>query len=175
MPTDDFDAFYDERYELLSNARRRYVLYYLYRQRRHVPVSELARAVATAENQGVASAQTVRRTRQSLTATHLPRLARGGLVTIDGGGTSLTREALRRGVLGTPFRRRRWRQLPAVLGVLVWSFLVAAAGGFEPLASLSWPSAILSVAGLAVGIACLDFATERLAHAPAPSFELLVE
>jgi hypothetical protein len=175
MSTDELDAYYDERFELLANARRRFVLYYLYRQRRHVPVDELARAVADTESLGFTSAERVRRTRRSLTTTHLPRLSRAGLVISDGRGTRLTREALRRGVLGAPSRRPWWQRYHVAVGVLVWAVLVAAVAGLEPLASLPWQIVALVVLGLVVGSASLSLASRRLVSAPAPSFELLVE
>ena len=76
----------DEVYELLSNARRRFVISYLRGREEPVPLSELSDAVASWENEVPAEEltdQQVKRVYVSLYQTHLPKLSDFGLVEYD--------------------------------------------------------------------------------------------
>jgi DNA-binding transcriptional ArsR family regulator len=70
----------DATLELLSNQRRRYVLYYLREQGNPVPVAELADRVTTWENDSSADRS---RVLSDLHHSQLPRLDEAGVVDFD--------------------------------------------------------------------------------------------
>lgn len=77
----------DTVFSLLSNARRRYVLYYLRDRGGKTSINELATQIAVWENdmpEEELSDQDVKRVYVSLYQTHIPKLEDWGIVTYDG-------------------------------------------------------------------------------------------
>jgi predicted transcriptional regulator len=76
----------DTAFDLLADARRRYLLYYL-REHETAPVEELADAVAgwrgPAGGEGDIAPAEHERARTALVHVHLPKLADAGVVTFD--------------------------------------------------------------------------------------------
>jgi len=87
MSDQDADSLtQDEVYDLLSNARRRFVISYLRRRREPVDIMHLSEAVAAWENDVDADALTDQQTKRvyvSLYQTHLPKLDDAGIVEYD--------------------------------------------------------------------------------------------
>jgi hypothetical protein len=76
----------DEAYELLSNARRRFVISYLRSQDGRVPLNELSQSLAAWENDipvDELGDQQIKRIYVSLYQTHLPKLEEAGLIEYD--------------------------------------------------------------------------------------------
>jgi DNA-binding transcriptional ArsR family regulator len=172
------DPSYDERFKLLSNGRRRYVLYLLYRAGGPVDVDELSRAVATVESDAGESTpadEACRRVQASLVGTHMPRLAAAGLIEYDGRSAALTAETRRSGVLGTDRERRSWHGYYATFGLLAWALIVGAAVGVDPIASLSWDAIAGTALLVALALALVHYVVDRRSHAPLATFEALVE
>lgn len=106
----------DEAYELLSNARRRFVISYLRSQDGRVPLNELSQSLAAWENDipvDELGDQQIKRIYVSLYQTHLPKLEEAGLIEYDRenstleirrrptGSTSTFRQMARRGRTGS--------------------------------------------------------------------------
>lgn len=76
----------DTAFDLLSNARRRFTLYYLSEQDGEVPLSDIAAQIAAWENDvavdELSDAQR-KRTYVSLYQTHLPKLTEAGVIRFD--------------------------------------------------------------------------------------------
>jgi len=84
-----------EVYDLLSNARRRFVISYLRGRDEPVELNELSREVAAWENEtdvGSLTDQQIKRVYVSLYQTHVPKLSESGLLEYDqdSGEVSLT-------------------------------------------------------------------------------------
>lgn len=120
-------------FNILSSARRRYVIYYLRKRDEEVPLTELASQVAAWEYEtdpDELTDQQEKRVYVSLYQTHLPKLAELGIVDYDRerGVVSLTKESR---TLNTHLRRNEDQEPPwqfvyltlAAIGVLA---LVAA-------------------------------------------------
>jgi len=180
MTPETSGSSYDERFKLLSNARRRYVLYRLYRAERAVDVDELSRAVAAYERSPVdpSSPPTddeCRRVHASLVGTHLPKLASAALIEYDGRTATLTPETRRSGVLGTDRDVRSWHGYYAAFGVLAWVLIAGVAAGVGPLASLSWGTIAAAALVVALALALVHYLVDRRSNASLATFEALVE
>lgn len=199
-PTTDVTDVTDERFELLSNARRRLVLYELYRAGTALDVDELSAAVAAAERRvrartrtgvvptpgvpearnGVTAAspsgEARRRVHASLVGTHLPKLAASGLVEYDGRTVALPAWTSHDGVLGSDRAPVPWARYYAAVGAGVWVLIAATVANVPPFATLSWgPVAVLAVA-VALAVSTLQYASSRRTPAtPFVAFESLVE
>jgi hypothetical protein len=184
----------DERFKLLSNARRRHVLYRLYRSDGPVDVDDLCRSVTRREltrssapsphltsDGGTARAtsepnwdDTYARVRASLVGTHLPRLAAAGLVEYDGRTAELA-WTIRRDGLFDDARRRPWALLYGLAGLSLWILIAAVAVGIGPLATLPWGVVAIASTAVAVGLAVGHFRASRRPRRPLDSFEALTD
>lgn len=124
----------DDVFDILSNARRRQLLFLLYGQGESVELSELAQDIADAEGGGGdVGADRYKRVYISLYQTHVPKLKEHGIVEYD--ADSKTVEITDRvgeivAIFQTPADRRPWWQYYGVValisGVVVlgsWVFL----------------------------------------------------
>lgn len=98
MGTTESDLSQDVVFDILSNPRRRYVLYYLRTRDEPVRLTKLAEEVAAWENNTNRSditEQERKRVYVSLYQTHVPRLAEAGLIDYDkdSGQIALAEEA----------------------------------------------------------------------------------
>lgn len=83
---DDSELTMDTAFDLLSNPRRRFTLYYLNQQEGEVPLSEVAAQVAAWENDTQVeelSDSQEKRTYVSLYQTHFPKLTEVGVIRFD--------------------------------------------------------------------------------------------
>lgn len=86
MGTTESDLSQDVVFDILSNPRRRYVLYYLRTREEPVRLTKLAEEVAAWENdtnRSEITEQERKRVYVSLYQTHIPRLAEAGLIDYD--------------------------------------------------------------------------------------------
>jgi len=86
MSTEDTSLSQDEVFDLLSSARRRYVIYVLRTRSEPMEVTDLAEEVAAWENDTTIdelSSQERKRVYVSLYQTHIPKLASAGVVDYD--------------------------------------------------------------------------------------------
>lgn len=138
----------DTVFDILSNSRRRYVLYYLRQQSEPVQVTTLAENVAAWENEtDIESLEEQERKRVyvSLYQTHIPKLADTGLVEYDkdAGTVALADEASSMDeYLSQPENDVPWQLIylaEALVGgvALVLTTFVGALNPFQPLVSLA--------------------------------------
>jgi hypothetical protein len=185
----------EDRFELLSNARRRLLLYELYRSKSAVDVDDLSGAVAAAERHleartgtrdrhaasparngpTVRIAAERRRVHASLVGTHLPRLAAAGLVDYDGRTVALPAWTSHAGVFGTGRVDVPWARYYATVAAAVWTLIAVTVANVPPFA-LPWSL----VAGLGVTVALAVSVAQyvtarRTPAAPFVTFESLVE
>jgi DNA-binding transcriptional ArsR family regulator len=125
----------DTVFDILSNARRRYVLYYLRKAEEPVELSDLARELAAWENETGPedlTDQQQKRVYVSLYQTHIQKLADAGMVDYDKdtGLVSLAEGAEElRGYLGQesepadPMQWQRWYVLIAVAGGALYALV----------------------------------------------------
>jgi DNA-binding transcriptional ArsR family regulator len=86
MSSKDADLSHDLIFDILSSARRRYVIYVLRREDEPMAVAELAEIVAAWENDTTVDqldSQERKRVYVSLYQTHIPKLAEAGIVDHD--------------------------------------------------------------------------------------------
>jgi hypothetical protein len=184
----------DERFKLLSNARRRHVLYRLYRSDGPVDIDDLCRSVTrreltrtpappgglTSDGGTVRSDseltwdETYSRVRASLVGTHLPRLAAAGLVEFDGHRAELA-WSVRRDGLFDDARRRPWALIYGLAGLSMWFLIAVVAAGLGPFATLPWGAVAIASTTVAVGLAAGHFRATRRPRRPLDSFEALTD
>ena len=131
----------DEVYDILSNARRRFVIYFLRDRREPVELSELSDRVAAWENDVPVEEltdQQVKRVYVSLYQTHIPKLEDTGIVEYDSdsGVVSLTQEvsALDAYLPNEDGRETPWRAIYlglAAVGLVVYGVATAAGGAIS--------------------------------------------
>ncbi|NIB98520.1 hypothetical protein [Halobacterium sp. R2-5] len=139
----------DTVYDLLSNARRRFVLSYLRDRSEPIELSELSREVAAWENDTPVedlTSQQIKRVYVSLYQTHIPKLDESGLVDYDSdsGDVELTENV---DVLDTYLPEREQQETPwqlvyasiAAAGLLVYGaiLLFPATFAFVPMTALN--------------------------------------
>lgn len=101
----------DDIFEILSNARRRRLLFLLYERSEPVELGELAQEIANTEVGGEADRDQYKRMYISLYQTHVPKLAEYGVIEYDTESkqvelTDRVDEVLR--VFKAPVERRPW-------------------------------------------------------------------
>ncbi|EMA70547.1 hypothetical protein C461_01197 [Halorubrum aidingense JCM 13560] len=151
----------DEAYDLLSNARRRFVISYLRSQDGPVALNELSRRLAAQENDTPVDEltdQQIKRIYVSLYQTHLPKLEEAELIEYDRDRSVLElREAADRLDEYLPTEESEGRSWQLVYGVLAGiGLLVYVVVGLVPSIPIS-----MGQLGIAVIVA---FASVSLAH-----------
>ena len=131
----------DEVYDILSNARRRFVIYFLRDRGESVELSELSDRVAAWENDVPVEEltdQQVKRVYVSLYQTHIPKLEETGIVEYDSdsGMVSLTQEVstLDAYLPDEGGREVPWRAIYlglAVVGLVAYGIATAAQGAIS--------------------------------------------
>lgn len=116
----------DDVFEILSNHRRRMVLYHLQEAGTPIAVNELAEQVAAMENEVIVeelTSQQRKRVYVSLYQTHLPKMAQMGLIDYDQeeGMVALTNRSadINRYLGDSQDTQRPWRLPALALGTLV--------------------------------------------------------
>lgn len=150
-------------FDVLSCARRRYVLHHLLRDEQTLSVTELSRQVAAWENDVDVDSLTYQqrmRAYTSLRQLHLPKLDAEGLVDYDKnrGTVTLTDDAAEIEVYleVVPHKEIRWSKFYLGLGVLSAGAVVGQVFGIVP---LSWIPAI-GIAGIVTAL----FLGSAIAH-----------
>jgi hypothetical protein len=173
----------DELFEILSNSRRRHLIYYLFEAGGEMSLTRLATKIAAAEDGTDESAITPderQRVYISLYQTHLPKLEAGHVVSYDGDErvVALTDEVREDGFfwMATEDPSTSWFRLYVALAAGSWVALALAWLSGAPLSPVGWPGAALVVSvGLSV-LVTLQYLDERGDTPEGPSgHELLVD
>lgn len=129
MNLDEQSLSKDTVFDILSNSRRRYVLYYLNQESGPIKLTDLAEHVAAWENETDVDSlgkKESKRVYVSLYQTHIPKLAEAGLVEYDKeeGRVSLAPEATEiYGYLRQPANGIPWEMIYPVEAILGGSLL----------------------------------------------------
>lgn len=174
----------DELFQILSNNRRRYVIYYLHEAGESMSLKNLARKIAAAEAEVPESeidADERQRVYISLYQTHLPKLEEAGIVVYDEDErmVQLTEATLDEGF----FWMRRddeadssWLRYYAALSSLSWLLVVGVALALPLFTTLDWMGTALVVSvGLLVLVVGQYLDERRADGADTDDYETLVE
>lgn len=142
----------DEVYDILSNGRRRFVIYLLRDEGEPIPLSELSDRVAAWENDlpvDELTDQQIKRVYVSLYQTHIPKLEDSGIVEYDkdSGLVSLTSNV---SSLDAYLPEEDQREIPWQTIYLALAVIGLAVYGVATMAGGAIPQATLNVVGLLV-------------------------
>lgn len=171
----------DELFRILSNSRRRQIIYFLHRAGDELTLKELAAMVAAREN-GTAVEDVTDEERQrvyiSLYQTHLPKLEASDLVHYDEEERTveLVSDVARRGFFWMQTEQERpWHRYYGVVGLLGWVFIFGIWLGLPGFALIPWAAVAVLVSTLLVAVVLFQVYLDRDTAAPSDAFETLVE
>jgi DNA-binding transcriptional ArsR family regulator len=172
----------DELFRILSNSRRRYIIYYLHEAGDEMSLKDLATRIAAVENDtSVEDVTDEERQRVyiSLYQTHLPKLEEADIVSYDDEErmVALTPQTAREGFfwMQSSEPSRTWALYYAALGVVGWLFVIGRGLALPVFTSIPWfvIAAVISTAILAIVAA--QYALEAGEDEATDSFETLIE
>ncbi|WP_042663193.1 hypothetical protein [Haloferax sp. ATB1] len=171
----------DELFRILSNSRRRQILYFLHRAGEAISLKQLAAMVAAREN-GTAVEDVTDEERQrvyiSLYQTHLPKLESAGLVDYDDEERSveLVSNVAKRGFFWMQSdARESWSRYYALLGALSWVLILGVWAGLPGFALVSWSAIAVFVSAALLVLVFAQYLSEQREGTSADAFEALVE
>lgn len=171
----------DELFRILSNSRRRQILYFLHRADEAISLKDLAAMVASRENETTVEEVTDEERQRvyiSLYQTHLPKLESAGLVRYDEEerNVSLVTDVANRGFFWMqPETRRSWTRYYGALGVLGWVLIIGLWTGLPVFTLLSWAAVAIFVSSALLVLVLAQYVLEEQNGTPADAFEALVE
>lgn len=176
------DLSKDELFRILSNSRRRYIIYYLHEAGDEMSLKELAARIAAVEN-GTSVDEVTDEERQrvyiSLYQTHLPKLEEAGIVSYDDEEriVALTPEIAQEGFfwMQTEDESRPWATYYAALGVVGWLVVIARALALPLFATFPWFVIAAFVATAILALAGAQYLAESESDETTDSFESLIE
>ena len=173
----------DDLFQILSNSRRRYIIYYLAEAGGEMSLKRLATKIAAAESD-TAESEVAPEERQrvyiSLYQTHLPKLEETGVAVYDEDErtVTLTPETLEEGFFwmdtGEDESAGRARYSVA-LAAVSWALVVGVWLSLPVVALLGWAGVALVAAVALSVVAALQYRAERADRADEPGYEILVE
>ena len=176
------DLSKDELFRILSNSRRRYIIYYLHEAGDEMSLKQLAARIAAVEN-GTSVDDVTDEERQrvyiSLYQTHLPKLEEAGIVSYDDEEriVALTEEIAREGFfwMQTEEESRPWATYYAVLGAIGWLAILARVAAVPVFATLPWFAIAAFVSTALLVLVGAQYLTESGGDETTDSFETLIE
>jgi DNA-binding transcriptional ArsR family regulator len=170
----------DELFQILSNSRRRHIIYYLAEAGEPLSLNRLATKIAAAES-GTPEAEITSEERQrvyiSLYQTHLPKLEEGGIVSYDEDErtVSLTDEIREEGFFWMDTGvRSGWLRYYLALAAASW-LLVVAVWLVPGVAAVGWAAVAVAVSLGLSAVAALQYRAARGAGEGTTGYETLVE
>ncbi|MDS0300441.1 helix-turn-helix domain-containing protein [Halogeometricum sp. S1BR25-6] len=172
----------DELFRILSNSRRRYIIYYLHEAGDEMSLKQLAARIAAVEN-GTSVEDVTDEERQrvyiSLYQTHLPKLEEAGIVSYDDEEriVALTDEIANEGFfwMQTDEESRSWATYYAALGVVGWLAILARAVALPVFATLPWFAIAALISTALLALVGAQYLTESGDDDTSNSFETLIE
>ncbi|SFR36606.1 DUF7344 domain-containing protein [Halogeometricum limi] len=176
------DLSKDELFRILSNSRRRYIIYYLHEAGDEMSLKQLAAQIAAVEN-GTSVDEVTDEERQrvyiSLYQTHLPKLEEAGIVSYDDEEriVALTPEIAKEGFFWMQSEEptRSWATYYAVLGVVGWLAIIARAVAVPVFATLPWFAIAAFVSTALLIIVGAQYVAESSDEETMDTFETLIE
>ncbi|WP_416841562.1 transcriptional regulator [Haloferax sp. DFSO52] len=171
----------DELFRILSNSRRRQILYFLHRADGPLSLKELAAMVASRENETTLEEVTDEERQRvyiSLYQTHLPKLESAGLVRYDEEErtVSLVSDVATQGFFWMqPETQRSWTQYYGSLGVVGWLLIIGLWAELPVFSLLSWAAVAAFVSTALLVLVLAQYFLEGQTGAPSDAFESLVE
>ncbi|ELZ84753.1 hypothetical protein C453_12081 [Haloferax elongans ATCC BAA-1513] len=171
----------DELFRILSNSRRRQIIYFLHREGDALSLKELAAMVAAREN-GTAVEEVTDEERQrvyiSLYQTHLPKLESADLVNYDDEERTvrLVSDVARRGFFWMQSEpTTSWSLYYAGVGVLGWILILAVWLGLPGFVLLPWSAIAAFVSTALLVLVVAQYLVEERMDTADGAFETLVE
>lgn len=171
----------DELFRILSNSRRRQIIYFLHRADDKLSLKELAAMVAAREN-GTSVVDVTDEERQrvyiSLYQTHLPKLEAADLVVYDDEERTveLVMDVARQGFFWMqPEQQRPWYLYYGAIGLLGWALIIGLWLGLPGFALLSWSGVAVFVSTLLLVFVLAQYVLEGSTTPSIDAFETLVE
>ncbi|RDI69625.1 DUF7344 domain-containing protein [Halopelagius longus] len=176
------DLSKDELFRILSNSRRRYIIYYLHEEGDEMSLKELAARIAAVEN-GTAVEDVTDEERQrvyiSLYQTHLPKLEEAGIVSYDDEErmVELTPQTAQEGFFWMHDEEpsRSWATYYAILGAVGWILIAAREFALPVFASLPWLAIAAFVSTAVLVLVVAQYFSETREQETTDSFESLIE
>ncbi|KAB1191178.1 MULTISPECIES: winged helix-turn-helix domain-containing protein [Haloferax] len=171
----------DELFRILSNSRRRQILYFLHRADEPITLKELAAMVASRENETTIEEVTDEERQRvyiSLYQTHLPKLESAGLVRYDEEerNVSLVSDVANQGFFWMQTEpQRSWTRYYGSLGVLGWVLIFGLWAQLPIFSLLSWAGVAIFVSTGLLVLVLAQYSLEGQNGAPPDAFEALVE
>ncbi|ELZ97950.1 hypothetical protein C440_01843 [Haloferax mucosum ATCC BAA-1512] len=171
----------DELFRILSNSRRRQILYFLHRAGEALSLKELAAMVAARENETAVEDVTDEERQRvyiSLYQTHLPKLEGADLVNYDEEERTveLVGDVAKRGFFWMQAETGQpWSRYYAALGVVGWILILGVWAGIPGFALLSWSLVAVFVSTALLLLVLAQYLSEERNGAPSDAFESLVE
>jgi hypothetical protein len=173
----------DELFQVLSNARRRYVIYYLAREGPQLGLNQLATKIAAAET-GTPEADITGDERQrvyiSLYQTHLPKLEEAGIVSYDDAErtVSLADDVREEGFfwMHRDDESHAWRRYYAAIAAASWLLVGGVWASVPPFSTLGWAGvAVLVTLALTTLVVAQAYTTRTTTTEQPTGYELLIE
>ncbi|WP_396613443.1 transcriptional regulator (plasmid) [Haloferax sp. S1W] len=171
----------DELFRILSNSRRRQIIYFLHRKGDALSLKELAAMVAAREN-GTAVDEVTDEERQrvyiSLYQTHLPKLESAELIHYDDEARTveLVSDVAQRGFFWMQSDSTRpWSIYYAAVGILGWVLILGLWLGIPGFVLLSWSAIAVLVSTALLGLVLVQYLVEGRTDAADDAFEMLIE
>jgi len=175
----------DELFQILSNSRRRYIIYYLSQGGNELSLKSLATKIAAVESD-VSESDITSDERQrvyiSLYQTHLPKLEEAGIVTYDEDERTV---ALTDDVLDSGFfwmddaeddRAIPWLRYYLALSVLSWVLVAGVWLSLPVFSVLGWSGVAVVVSVGLLGVVVAQYLVERASTTDRDAgYELLIE
>lgn len=174
----------DELFQILSNSRRRYIIFYLSEAGESLPLKELATKIAAAESgtpESDITAEERQRVYISLYQTHLPKLEEADIVSYDDEERTveLTDDILRNGFFWMDpdgADHARWLRYYLALTALGWVAVVGVALSLPLFSLLGWIGvAVVLSLGLTVLVGLQYLSARSPSRDATDGYETLVE
>ena len=165
MASGDTELSQDEIFAILSNPRRRYVLYFLNQHGEGIELTDLAEHVAAWENDTTVeelSSKERKRVYVSLYQTHVPKLADHGLIDYDPDSGMVRPTETSRKVdqyLDTDDEELRWERIYGGLAILSALLLLGVVLGVPVLSEVGEATVLVVVVVLFVVASTVHFVT----------------
>lgn len=176
------DLSKDELFRILSNSRRRYIIYYLHEEDDEMSLKELAARIAAVENDTAVEDVTDEERQRvyiSLYQTHLPKLEEAGIVSYDDEQriVELTPQTVQRGFfwMRDEETSRSWATYYAVLGAVGWLFIAGRELMVPFFAAVPWVAIAAFVSTAILALVVAQYLSETRGGGGADSFESLIE
>lgn len=175
----------DELFQILSNSRRRYIIYYLAQHGAALGLTELATKIAAVETdtpEAEITSDERQRVYISLYQTHLPKLEEAGVVSYDGENrtVSLDDDVREDGFFwmntdATADGATSWARYSVVLAAAGWLLVAGVATSVPPFTALGWAGVATLITLAVTALAVIQYTRRPAAADQSSGYEILIE